>query len=692
MFKNLKLTKKVIVTMMIPIIGIIVIAGSSYTGLNSIGKEIEEIAEYQIPINKAILELEKDILKEEILTLELIIESKDDNSKEFDTVKEHIYKLEEETLSMIKEVKELINDANLHNHQEDVKMIYNDLSSKLTDLEKEQKIFKKDLAIFIKDLKSGHHENIKHEQETLKKELVLMEKSMGNITSVLTGLLEKSTHQAKTDEERILLIIEIISIIVILLSIIVLYLLSKSLKNSISNFENGLISFFSFLNKESNKTTLLDDSSSDEIGNMAKVVNQNITIIEKGIIEDTSFIKNVEELVSSISNGNLTNRLTNTIKNESLNKLKDNLNIMIESLENNIGSDINIILEVLNHLSNNNFKNNIPSTKGKVSNSLNDVIKLINEILLTNKKNGLILDQSSNVLLDNVNVLNASSVNTAASLEETAAAIEEITGNINATTSTISTMSGLANEVTNSAKTGEELANKTNASMDEINKQVTSINDAITVIDQIAFQTNILSLNAAVEAATAGEAGKGFAVVAAEVRNLASRSAEAASEIKTLVENANVRANEGKKIADDMINGYESLNDNINKTITLITNVNEAAREQQLGIEQINDTVNSLDQQTQKNANVASETKTIALKTSEIAGTIVENANEKEFIGKESIETELNYQESTSVQKTEQKRTEIKNEIPKTLTTSKERTKTNVITAQKSDDSEWESF
>ena len=83
--------------------------------------------------------------------------------------------------------------------------------------------------------------------------------------------------------------------------------------------------------------------------------------------------------------------------------------------------------------------------------------------------------------------------------------------------------------------------------MDEINETVININEAISVIDQIAFQTNILSLNAAVEAATAGEAGKGFAVVAQEVRNLASRSAEAAKEIKDLVENATVRANNGKK-------------------------------------------------------------------------------------------------------------------------------------------------
>ena len=90
--------------------------------------------------------------------------------------------------------------------------------------------------------------------------------------------------------------------------------------------------------------------------------------------------------------------------------------------------------------------------------------------------------------------------------------------------------------------------------------QVNEINNAISLIDQIAFQTNILSLNAAVEAATAGEAGKGFAVVAGEVRNLANKSAEAANEIKKLVEIANQKAHEGKDISNEMQNGYKNLN------------------------------------------------------------------------------------------------------------------------------------
>ncbi len=198
-------------------------------------------------------------------------------------------------------------------------------------------------------------------------------------------------------------------------------------------------------------------------------------------------------------------------------------------------------------------------------------------------------------------------------------------------------MSNLASEVMDATNHGNSLANKTSKSMEEINNQVTAINEAIVVIDKIAFQTNILSLNAAVEAATAGEAGKGFAVVAQEVRNLATRAAEAAKEIKNLVENATLKANEGKVIASQMINGYDGLKVNINKTIELIKEVESASKEQRTGIEQINDAVAEQDQQTQKIAMIASETNQIANNTAKVSENIVKSVDEKKFPGKEKI-------------------------------------------------------
>jgi methyl-accepting chemotaxis protein len=354
---------------------------------------------------------------------------------------------------------------------------------------------------------------------------------------------------------------------------------------------------------------------------------------------------------------------------------------MLETTKNSVGEDINKIIKVLNSFAKLDFRGRIDD-RGNIGVGINNLADIITQMLIENKTNGLTLDESSNILLTNVDKLNQSSNEAAASLEETAAAIEEITSNIRNNTQNIAKMATFSNGVTASASEGEKLANQTTQSMDEINTQVNLINEAITVIDQIAFQTNILSLNAAVEAATAGEAGKGFAVVAAEVRNLASRSAEAAKEIKAIVENATKKANQGKDIASNMISGYKELNQNISQTINLIQDIEMSSKEQLTGIEQINDAVNQLDRQTQQNAAVATQTHDVAVLTDQIAKLIVSDANAKEFAGKNEVKAK---DVETNRHQNEFKK-EIKREKTITSTQKKE------IKSQTSNDSEWESF
>jgi methyl-accepting chemotaxis protein len=372
----------------------------------------------------------------------------------------------------------------------------------------------------------------------------------------------------------------------------------------------------------------------------------NQKIIDKlSVISEKMCRKNQDELLvfgeimliaEKLSDGYISDKIhyTNT-SNKKLNYIAKTINNLVDKLHDMLGSGLHKITYVLDKYAKLDFTSKIENESGELILALNNVTDLISQILYENKSNGLTLDYTSNQLLDSVQKLNESSTSAAASIEETAAAIEEITGNIRLNTETIVKMSEFSNEVTSSVHVGEELANKTTIAMDEINTQVSSINEAITIIDQIAFQTNILSLNAAVEAATAGEAGKGFAVVAAEVRNLASRSAEAAKEIKKIVESANLKANYGKSIADEMKNGYKLLYNNVSQTTELISDIETASREQLLGIEQINHAVNLLDRQTQENANIASKTNNMAMITDEISKLIVSKANEKEFIGKE---------------------------------------------------------
>jgi methyl-accepting chemotaxis protein len=249
-------------------------------------------------------------------------------------------------------------------------------------------------------------------------------------------------------------------------------------------------------------------------------------------------------------------------------------------------------------------------------------------------------------------------------------------------------MSQLASNVTDSASKGESLANQTTDAMNEIDREVNAINEAISVIDQIAFQTNILSLNAAVEAATAGEAGKGFAVVAAEVRNLASRSAEAAKEIKILVETATKKADQGKKISEDMISGYKMLNDNISQTIELIKNIEGSSKEQLLGIEQINDAISALDQQTQQNAIIASQTYEVAVQTDTIAKLVVSNANAKQFIGKDEVTAKVLENKSAPAKIS----APTKTSTPVKKTTTNVHQDTKIISSNSKDDDEWASF
>ncbi|MCK5111347.1 MAG: hypothetical protein KAQ94_07490 [Arcobacteraceae bacterium] len=406
--------------------------------------------------------------------------------------------------------------------------------------------------------------------------------------------------------------------------------------------------------------------------------------LESNQNDEAEFVQDVHSVMTRVENGWFSQRIEANTTNLALVQLKDTINHALDNLKNNFI----IINGRLEEYSNYNYTKELHLDnieKGGVFEHLitdvNSLRKAINEMLVENKSNGLTLDKSSDILLENVDILNKNSNSAAASLEETAAALEEITSNISYNTENVVKMSQFASEVTISANEGQELAHQTTTAMNEIDEQVNAINDAISVIDQIAFQTNILSLNAAVEAATAGEAGKGFAVVAQEVRNLASRSAEAAKEIKTLVENATTKANDGKVISDKMIEGYTGLNDNISKTIELISDVEMASKEQRLAIEQINDAVTQLDQQTQQNASIASQTYEVAVQTDTIAKLVVSNANEKEFIGKDGVNAKD--MGTTHIAKQSTKKV---SQIPQSKAVLVEQIKSN------NDKDEWESF
>ena len=443
-----------------------------------------------------------------------------------------------------------------------------------------------------------------------------------------------------SDSNQNMIIFGLLSILGIALTMILARTIAFTILIDVASVKRGVENFFAFINFEKDDIELIDVKSNDELGMMSKIINKNIEDTKANIQKDRALIADTIRVTNAINKGYLNTKIELGSNNPSLNELKDIINEMLETLNSNISN----ILKVLTSYSKLDFRpkltqNNLEGIIKELENDVNILGDVITQTLLENKRIGITLSNNANILTKNMQEIASAANSQAASLEETAASLEEITSNITNNTQTTAQMADYGNKVKTSISLGQELANKTVVSMEEINTQTSAINEAITIIDQIAFQTNILSLNAAVEAATAGEAGRGFAVVAGEVRTLASRSAEAAKQIKNLVENAQRKTQEGKEIASDMIKGYTQLNENITVTLDLIQNVTTASKEQATGMIQINDAVNSLDQITQQNAQNASSANEIAQKTLLISNTIIEQADAKEFNGKDSIKS-----------------------------------------------------
>ncbi|MFJ9449112.1 methyl-accepting chemotaxis protein [Herbaspirillum sp. NPDC101397] len=195
----------------------------------------------------------------------------------------------------------------------------------------------------------------------------------------------------------------------------------------------------------------------------------------------------------------------------------------------------------------------------------------------------------------------------AGSLEETASAMEELTSTVKQNADNARQANQLAVSASEVAIEGGNVVGRVVSTMDEINDSSRKIVDIISVIDSIAFQTNILALNAAVEAARAGEQGRGFAVVASEVRNLAQRSAAAAKEIKTLIDNSVSKVGDGSKLVAQAGTTMNEVVASVRRVTDIVGEISAASAEQSTGIEQINLAITQMDEVTQQNAALVEE-------------------------------------------------------------------------------------